>query len=190
MSRGRAGSRERDRGKSGGLYLSGSPDQYIFRSVWAVFIRSGLQRILVNSSLIHSDRVFRSGVTPNPSKFGAGISGEGWAPARLCMSSTVNPIFGDWGSFLFPSKFMTGGEPLRFRSVALLDGLLLGRLSVPSGFFLGARLDFAPVSCSLSAINRSKASLHSDSNRPVPNIFLLAFGSASRLGRLLLNENV
>jgi hypothetical protein len=96
----------------------------------------------VNSSLIHSDRVFRSGVTPNPSKFGAGISGEGWAPACLCISSTVNPILGDWGSIVFPSKFMTGGEPLGFRSEALLDGLLLGRLSVPSGFFLGARLDF------------------------------------------------
>ncbi len=38
---------------------------------------------LANSSLIHSDRVLRSGVTPNPSRFGGGISGEGWAPACL-----------------------------------------------------------------------------------------------------------
>jgi hypothetical protein len=135
----------------------------------------------VNSSLTISDRFFLFGVLPNPSKFGGGISGEGWAPASSYSSSTVTPIFGDWGLFGFPSAIIIGGDPLGFLSEALLDGLLPLRLSVPSGFFGGALLDFAPVSLcdSLSARIRLTASSVSV---PGSDMFLSAFDSANRLG--------
>jgi hypothetical protein len=70
------------------------------------------------------------------------------------------PIFGDWGLFGFPFAIIIGGDPLGFLSKTLLDGLLPLRLSVPSRFFFGALLDFAPVSLSdsLSARIRLVAS--------------------------------